>query len=83
MLFLTGNTSAQLVNWEIKQHSTDLELLEGEVSRYVNNGYVPLGISYDNVELYILYVQDRDLEVEAWLIEWYEDRTEIQNGITK
>lgn len=83
MLLLTLNTSAQTISWEIRQHSTDLELLEKEVSSYINNGYVPLGITYDNVELYLLYVQDWDFGLEAWSIEWYEGPDDIQNGITE
>jgi len=82
LLLVVDNVSAQMINWEIKQHSTDIELLEQEVTNYVNNGYIPLGLSYDNVELYILYVRDPDFGMEAWSIEWYENKTEIQNGIT-
>jgi hypothetical protein len=76
------NVSAQVISWEIKQHSTDIATLEDEVTAYMNDGYVPLGITYDNVELYILYVHDPDVGAKAWSIEWYETRDDVQNGIT-
>ncbi|GAK59434.1 hypothetical protein U27_06419 [Candidatus Vecturithrix granuli] len=83
LLILSVNVSAQMLSWEIKQHSNDLDLLKKEVNEYIKNGYVPLGITYDNVELYILYLQERDFGLEGWLIEWYDGRDEIQNGITE
>lgn len=81
MLFAL-QTSAQVIPWEIKLHSTEISILEQEVTAYANEGYVPLGITYDDIELYILYVQDPVLGMQAWSLEWYEDRTEVQNGIT-
>jgi hypothetical protein len=82
VVMFSFNVFAQEVSWEIKQHSTDLETLKQEVTEYVNNGYVPLGITYDGNELYILYVEEPDLGMEAWLIEWYNNKDEIQKGIT-
>jgi hypothetical protein len=79
---LSFKASAQIISWEIKQHSTDLQTLKEEVTEYVNDGYVPLGITYDNVELYILYVRDPEFGMEAWSIEWYDNRDAIQKGIT-
>jgi hypothetical protein len=76
------SAAAQSVYWEIGRHSTDIDLLESEVTTYVNNGYVPLGLTYDNVELYILYIQEWDFGLQAWSIEWYDDRDESQQGIT-
>ena len=68
--------------WEIKQHSTTIEVLEDEVTEYMNNGYVPFGITYDNVELYLLYVYTPDFGAEAWSINWYDSWDEVENGIT-
>ncbi|MDY0096264.1 MAG: hypothetical protein RBT80_26520 [Candidatus Vecturithrix sp.] len=82
-LILPMAAPAQMLSWEIKQHSTDLELLKKEVNSNINNGYVPLGLTYDNVEFYILYIQEWDFGLEGWLIEWYEDDEEIQDGITE
>jgi hypothetical protein len=48
----------------------------------MENGYVPLGITYDNVELYLLYISDPGFSAQAWSIEWYENRNEVQNGMT-
>jgi hypothetical protein len=73
----------QTVSWEIKLHNSDNgDILEREVSAYVDNGYVPLGITYDNVELYILYVHDPEFAVSAWSIEWYDNRESVRSGIT-
>lgn len=82
VVLLACNVFAQEVAWEIKQHSTDLETLKQEVSEYTNNEYVPLGITFDNNELYLLYLQLPDSGMEAWLIEWYENRDATQKGIT-
>ncbi len=74
---------AQTISWEIKLHnSTNTNILTEEITAYVNNGYVPLGITYDNTELYILYVQDDEFGMQAWSLDWYEDRNELQNSIT-
>ena len=73
----------QDVYWEIKLHNSDnTDILTREIDAYVDNGYVPLGITYDNVELYILYVYDTDIVVYDWAIEWYDNRNTVQNGIT-
>jgi len=74
--------AAQDISWEIKLHSTDLEKLKKEVTDYANQGYVPLGISYDNVELYILYVMAPDLGMTAWQLDWYQDLDELQKRLT-
>jgi hypothetical protein len=74
---------AQEISWEIKQHSTDIDDLEAEVTEYMESGYVPVGISYDNVELYILYVHDPSVEASAWSIEWYDSTDTLQAGITE
>jgi hypothetical protein len=82
LLALALMASAQTIRWEIKQHSTDIKSLESQVTAYMNQGYVPMGITYDNKELYILYVQDRGLGAEAWKIEWYDNRQSIKDGIS-
>jgi hypothetical protein len=73
---------AQNINWEIKRHNTHLESLKAEVTDFMQQGYVPMGLSYDNVELYILYVKGLGQEVEGWLIEWYQNRDELLEGIS-
>ncbi len=83
VLMFSFHVFAQTVSWEIKQHSTDIKTLETEVTAYANQGYVPLGITYDNVELYILYVQDPDFGMEAWSIDWYKSDEDLQSGITE
>jgi hypothetical protein len=82
LLALALMALAQTIRWEIKQHSTDIDVLESQVTAYLNQGYVPLGITYDNKELYILYIQDKDLNTEAWMIEWYDNRQAIKDGIS-
>lgn len=77
---LSFQTFAQ--SWEIKLHSTDLDTLKEEVTDYMENGYVPMGITYDNVELYILYIEDSSVKATAWSIEWYESPTELKKAIT-
>lgn len=79
---ITVSASAQLISWEIKQHSTNVEELESEVTDYVYSGYVPLGITYNEDELYVLYVQDDSFGMQAWSIEWYDDWSKVQSGIT-
>jgi hypothetical protein len=82
-LILSVPVFGQTISWEIKLHnSTNTDILEREVSAYVDNGYVPLGITYDDVELYILYVNNIDIDAYAWSIEWYDNRNDVQTGIT-
>lgn len=83
LCLVSVGASGQTVSWEIKLHNSEnTDILEREVSAYVDNGYVPLGITYDNVELYILYVYDPDFGVSAWSIEWYDNRETVRDGIT-
>lgn len=74
--------AAQSLNWEIKLHSTNTKVFEAEVSRYIQNGFRPMGITYDNRELYVLYIQDPDFEIASWLLEWYSGLDELQNSVT-
>ena len=65
-MIVASTTDAQEISWEIKLHtSDDINQFEREVTNYVNRGYVPLGVTYDDVELYILYVKDLDLEMKS------------------
>ncbi|GAK53783.1 hypothetical protein U14_05057 [Candidatus Moduliflexus flocculans] len=82
VIALSAQVNAQEISWEIKRHSTDLDAFKKEVTDYANQGYVPLGISYDNTELYILYVMDSSLGMTAWQLDWYEDAEELQKRIT-
>ncbi|MCG2814890.1 MAG: hypothetical protein L6425_02970, partial [Candidatus Aminicenantes bacterium] len=54
---------AQNISWEIRKHSTELESLKAEVTDFMRRGYVPMGLTYDDVELYILYVTGLGQEV--------------------
>jgi hypothetical protein len=74
--------ASQTVNWEIKLHSTNLKTLEAEVNGMMRNAFRPMGITYDNRELYILYIQDPDFAVSSWLIEWYSTLDELQKKVT-
>ncbi len=73
---------AQKISWEIRLHSTDITMLEKEITAYTSQGYIPLGITYDNAELYIMYVQVPEFGLKAWYLEGYKTETELQNGIT-
>lgn len=83
LVSLSLSAFAQEVSWEIKLHSTDIEDLEAEVTEYMEAGYVPIGISYDDVELYLLYIHDPDVEATAWSITWYDSKDALQEGITE
>lgn len=80
---LSLSVCAQDISWEIKQHSPDNETLEAEITEYMEEGYVPVGISYDNVELYILYIHDPSVEATAWQIKWYSNQDTLQDGMTE
>lgn len=84
MIFMLALSAfGQTISWEIKLHNSEnLNILKQEVTAYINNGYVPLGITYDDAELYILYVHDPDFGVQAWSLEWYDNRNDVQTGIT-
>lgn len=82
LLALALMASAQTIRWEIKLQSTDLDTLKTQVTAFLNQGYVPLGITFDNKELYILYIQAGDVDVEAWRIEWYDNRQAVNDGIS-
>ncbi len=83
VLMLSVTALAQEVFWEIKLHnSQNTDIFEREVSAYVDNGYVPLGVTYDGDELYILYVEDPDFGILAWSLEWYDNRDSTREAIT-
>jgi hypothetical protein len=67
--------------WEIKLHSTELEVLKAEVTEYCDAGLLPVGMSYNGNELYLMYIEATDLTIEAWLINWYDNETDLQYGI--
>ena len=83
VLMLSTASFAQEVSWEIKLHNSEnTDIFQREVSAYVDNGYVPLGVTYDGTELYLLYVEDPNFSMSAWSLEWYDNRDSISNGIT-
>lgn len=84
LLFIgfTFSAFSQEVYWEITKHSTNVNKLRNEITEYMENGLVPVGISYDNTQLHILYIDAPELDASAWYIEWYDDTNSLQNGIT-
>lgn len=74
--------ASQTITWEIKLHSTDLQKLEAEVQDFIQRGYRPMGITYDNRELYILYLYEPNFEISSWLIEWYSSLDEVEQKVT-
>lgn len=74
--------SAQTIGWEIKKHSTHLETLKNEVTAMMQEGFLPLGLTFNNVDLYVLYVNNTGLDVKSWSINWYDSQSEMQEGLT-
>ncbi|MCU0241719.1 MAG: hypothetical protein MUF51_04785, partial [Vicinamibacteria bacterium] len=72
---------AQTIEWEIKKHSTNMATFTKEVSAYVNQGHVPVGLTYDKREMYLLYVRGLGIEVSAWQMDWYDSEDKITQGI--
>jgi hypothetical protein len=75
--------SAQTISWEVKKHNTHLETLKGEVTAMMQKGFIPLGLTFDNVDLYALYVNNTGLDVQSWSINWYDSQSELQQGLSE
>lgn len=80
---LSTTLSAQTIGWEIKKHDTNLETLKSEVTTMMRNGFVPFGLTFNNVDLYVLYMNNTGMEVESWSINWYDSQSEMQEGLTE
>ncbi len=74
-------SSGQTISWEIKKHSTNMTRFEAEVSGYVKRGCVPVGLTYDKREIYVMYLQGIEVEVSAWRMAWYDTVDGIREGI--
>jgi hypothetical protein len=83
VLCLSMMLQAQEISWEIKKHDTNLETLKGEVTAMIEKGFMPFGLTFNNVELYVFYMNNTGIEVESWSINWYDSQSEMQDGLTE
>lgn len=68
--------------WQLKSHSLDSQIIQREMAKMWQSGYVPLGMEIYENQLVLLYVQMKDIAADYFL-EVLDVRTLGQNGIAE
>ncbi len=69
-------------SWQLVESQMNLDQVSNDVQSWVNQGFVPCGISIFSGMYYTLMVQLPDASLSNWAIEGYQDNTmEIRQGV--
>ncbi len=68
-------------SWEIQKINGDVNGIVEPVTNELNNLKTPVGYSRFNNANYITYINSDPFNISEWNLNWYEDVTELQNGI--
>ena len=89
LLFVISCTFLFSQDWLLEWYkSGNTNFLRNQISRKVNQGYLPVGIEVapdpngQVVSLYVLYINDQTLGITAWQLETYNSDPEIERGIS-
>ena len=76
-----SNALAQ-IPWNLNAHSTEIGAFKNEMSIMANSGWTPVGISWNNNQMFVLYLGGNPFNMSAWNLEMYNSTDKLQNGIT-
>jgi len=80
-ILFSANLIAQDIECIIVEHSTEVAQLKKEIKKYVNQGYIPEGMTYDGNQLYFMYLNESEINLTEWILEWYDDTDELETGM--
>jgi hypothetical protein len=68
--------------WEITKIPGSINAMERPVSNALNSNKTPLGFSRQNDASWLMYLNDNPFNITSWNVNWYNNVTELENGIT-
>ena len=74
---------SEQIAWQIIGHDIQQQGLKTEIVKYANRGFVPMGISYHDQKLYVLYLHGEGLAIKGWNLEWYLSTEELSEGLNR
>jgi len=74
---------SEQIAWQIVGHDIQAQTLKTEIVKYANRGFVPMGISYYDEKLFVLYLYGEGLSIKGWNLEWYLDSQELAEGLNR
>lgn len=77
----TTPAKAQMYYWEIFEHSSNENRLQTEVTNFMENGFLPVGISFFRNKLTTFYLGKDILDASAWRIVPYASAGLLKSGI--
>ena len=78
-----ASVSAEQIAWQIIGHDLSRDKLKVDIARNANRGFVPMGISFYDQKLFVLYLHGEGLEIQGWNLEWYLDSDELAEGLNR
>ncbi len=75
--------SAQAYYWEFKEHGTSPAQIKREIDSFIRNGYMPVGLTFLQGRLNMLYVNDGSLSTNAWHLGEYGSQGQLKNGLNQ
>lgn len=72
---------AQAYYWEFKEHSANRNQVKNEIDNFIANGYIPVGITFLQGRLNVLYVNDGSDLPSAWYLGQYAGQGPLKSGI--
>ncbi len=74
----------QASGWQLVESQLNLQYVTGDLEQWINQQYIPVGITVFGGMYYTLVVQLTDAGLSNWYIEGYnDDQNEIQSGINR
>lgn len=82
-IVLSVSVANAQVSWQLKAHSMDTAVFQGEMQMMVNQGWTPVGLSQHGMNMYVLYLGGDPFGMAAWHLKWYHDLGTLENNITQ
>lgn len=73
--------TAHAYYWEFREHSVAPAQIQNEISGFISRGYVPVGLTFLQGRLNILYVNDGNQTTDAWYLGEYGNQNQLQRGL--
>jgi len=67
--------------WEFKEHSSNPAQIKNEIDTFIANGYIPVGITFLQGRLNVLYVNDNSDLPSAWYLAEYSGQGQLKSGM--
>lgn len=82
LVFMSAQ-QAEAYYWEFKEHSSNSSRMRSEITNFISNGYIPVGLTFLQGRLNMLYVNDGSDLPSAWYLGKYAGQGPLKSGIDR